>query len=59
MSCNLESMCRAQRTLLTQTLESNYKDGKFSELSQGIGDYVYRVPQNLCHKLFWVFPTYN
>jgi len=52
-------MCRAQRTLLTQTLESNYKDGKFSELSQGIGDYVYRVPQNLCHKLFWVFPTYN
>jgi len=34
-------MCEPQCTLLTQTLESNYEDGKFSELSQGTGDYVY------------------
>jgi hypothetical protein len=40
-SCSLESMCGPQCTFLMQTLESNYEDGKFNELSQGIGDYVY------------------
>jgi len=34
-------MCGPQCTLLTQTLEPNYEDGKFSELALGIGDYVY------------------
>ena len=53
-SCSLESMCGPQCTLLTQTMESNYEDGKFNELSQGIGDYVYTyllmyICMNVCN----------